>query len=128
MPRRQVLSVKGSTHENPIPTAVKIGNMVYTSAIIGSDPETGQMPAAVEEEVANIFRTMREIMALAGGSTDDIAQVSVHVTDRVYKAVVNGEWLRMFPDEQDRPARHTSVNELREGLRVQVEMTAVLEG
>lgn len=127
MPRRQVLPVKGSAHENPIPTAVKIGNMVYTSAIIGSDPETGQMPTAVEEEVANIFRTMREIMALAGGSTDDIAQVSVHITDRVYKAVVNGEWLRMFPDEQDRPARHTSVKDLPEGLRVQVEMTAVLE-
>jgi 2-iminobutanoate/2-iminopropanoate deaminase len=126
MPRRQVLHVKGSLHQNPIPTAVKIGNMVYTSAIIGSDPETGLVPAAVEEEVALIFQTLREIMSLAGGSTDDIAHVRVHVTDRKYKNIINVEWLQMFPDENNRPARHTSVKDLRKGLRVQVEMTAVL--
>jgi 2-iminobutanoate/2-iminopropanoate deaminase len=126
MPRRQVLKVLGCDHENPIPTAVKIGRMVYTSAIIGSDA-SGKMPVTVEDEVANIFRYMREIMALAGGSTDDIAQVNVYVTDRAYKPVINNEWLRMFPDEHDRPARHTSVKDLRNGLRVQVEMTAVLE-
>jgi hypothetical protein len=32
----------------------------------------------------------------------------------------------MFPNENDRPARHTTVQDLREGLRVQIEMTAVL--
>ncbi|MCM3726221.1 hypothetical protein M3226_11050 [Neobacillus cucumis] len=49
-------------------------------------------------------------MELAGGTTDDIAYLSVSSTDREY----------------DRPARHTSVKNLREGLRVQIEMTAVL--
>ncbi|MCY8233105.1 RidA family protein [Priestia endophytica] len=126
MAKRQVLHVKGSNHQNPIPTAVKIGNMVYTSAIIGSDPETGKMPESVEEEVANLFHYMREIMELAGGTTDDIAHLSVSLTDREYKKVVNVEWLKMFPNEDDRPARHSTVQKLRDGLRVQIEMTAVL--
>ncbi|YCA45186.1 RidA family protein [Bacillus sp. JZ8] len=126
MAKRQVLHVKGSNHQNPIPTAVKIGNMVYTSAIIGSDPETGKMPESVEEEVANLFHYMREIMELAGGTTDDIAHLSVSLTDREYKKVVNVEWLKMFPNEEDRPARHSTVQKLRDGLRVQIEMTAVL--
>ncbi|RAS81438.1 RidA family protein [Priestia endophytica] len=126
MAKREVLHVKGSNHQNPIPTAVKIGNMVYTSAIIGSDPETGQMPESVEEEVVNLFHYMREIMELAGGTTDDIAHLSVSLTDREYKKVVNVEWLKMFPNEDDRPARHSTVQNLREGLRVQIEMTAVL--
>jgi enamine deaminase RidA (YjgF/YER057c/UK114 family) len=126
MANRQVLHVKGSNHQNPIPTAVKIGNMVYTSAIIGSDPETGEMPERVEDEVANLFHYMEEIMELAGGSTEDIAHLSVSVTDRAFKKIVNVEWLKMFPNEDDRPARHTSVKDLREGLRVQIEMTAVL--
>lgn len=126
MAKRQVLHVKGSSHQNPIPTAVKIGNMVYTSAIIGSDPETGEIPVRVEEEVANLFYYIREIMELAGGTTDDIAHLSVSVTDREYKKLVNVEWLNMFPNEDDRPARHTTVKDLREGLRVQIEMTAVL--
>ncbi|MED4072868.1 RidA family protein [Priestia endophytica] len=126
MAKRKVLHVKGSNHQNPIPTAVKIGNMVYTSAIIGSDPETGQMPESVEEEVANLFHYMREVMELAGGTTDDIAHLSVSLTDREYKKIVNVEWLKMFPNEDDRPARHSTVQKLREGLRVQIEMTAVL--
>ncbi|QSO51339.1 RidA family protein [Alicyclobacillus curvatus] len=126
MAKRQVLHVKGSNHQNPIPTAVKIGNMVYTSAIIGSNPETGEMPLAVEEEVANLFHYMQEIMELAGGTVDDIAHLSVSVTDRAFKKVVNVEWLKMFPDEDNRPARHTTVQNLRDGLRVQIEMTAVL--
>ncbi|MGG4041020.1 RidA family protein [Bacillus smithii] len=126
MAKREVLHVRGSHHQNPIPTAVKIGNMVYTSAIIGSDPETGEMPESVEEEVANLFHYMREIMELAGGTTDDIAHLSVSVTNREYKKVVNVEWLKMFPDENNRPARHTTVQNLRDGLRVQIEMTAVL--
>ncbi|KHD84191.1 endoribonuclease L-PSP [Heyndrickxia ginsengihumi] len=126
MAKREVLHVKGSNHQNPIPTAVKIGNMVYTSAIIGSDPETGEMPESVQEEVANLFHYMREIMELVGGTTDDIAHLSVLVTDREYKKVVNVEWIKMFPDENNRPARHSTVQNLREGLRVQIEMTAVL--
>ncbi|RPK09299.1 RidA family protein [Priestia endophytica] len=126
MAKRKVLHVKGSNHQNPIPTAVKIGNMVYTSAIIGSDPETGQMPESVEEEVANLFHYMREVMELAGGTTDDIAHLSVSLTDHEYKKIVNVEWLKMFPNEDDRPARHSTVQKLREGLRVQIEMTAVL--
>lgn len=126
MAKREVIQLSGSKHQNPIPTAVKIGNMVYTSAIIGSDPETGEMPESVYDEVANLFYYMKEIMELAGGSTDDIAHLSVYVTDREYKKVVNVEWLKMFPDENDRPARHTTVKDLRGGLRVQIEMTAVL--
>ncbi len=126
MAKREVLQVKGSHHQNPIPTAVKIGNMVFTSAIIGSDPETGEMPEKVEDEVANLFHYIREIMALAGGTTDDIAHLHVLVSDAEYKKVVNVEWLKMFPDENNRPARHTTVQKLREGLRVQIELTAVL--
>jgi len=126
MARREVIHVEGTRHQNPIPTAIKIGNMVFTSAIIGSDPETGEMPEKVEDEVANLFYYMRKIMEKAGGTTDDIARISVYVTDREYKKIVNKEWLKMFPDENNRPVRHTTVKDLREGLRVQIEMTAVL--
>lgn len=126
MATREVLYIKGSNHQNPIPTAIKIGNMVYTSAIIGSDPETGEMPKSVHDEVANLFHYIREIMELAGGSTDNIAKLSVLARDAKYKEIVNVEWLKMFPDENNRPVRHTTVQKLREGLRVQIELIAVL--
>ena len=126
MAKRQVLHIQGSKHDNPIPTAVKVGNMVYTSALIGSDPVTGEVPEDVDAEIRNLFRYLKEIMEVAGGTTDDIAHLSVYMVDRKYKDNVNIEWLKMFPNENDRPARHTTVKDLKKGLRVQFEMTAVL--
>jgi 2-iminobutanoate/2-iminopropanoate deaminase len=126
MAKREVLTVKGSKHDNPIPVAVKKGNMVYTSAIIGSDPETGIVPDDVDQEIRNLFYYLEEIMKAAGGTTDDIAHLSVYMVDRKYKDNVNAEWLKMFPNEDDRPARHTTEKSLKKGLRVQFEMTAVL--
>lgn len=126
MTKRQVIQINGSTHENPIPTAVKIGNMVYTSALMGTDPSSGQMPETVEEEVAQLFTYILEIMEKAGGSSENIAHLSVSVTDRSYKEIVNKEWLKLFPDPDNRPARHTTVHSLKPGVHVQVEMVAVL--
>ena len=126
MANREVIHIEGSEHENPIPTAVKVGNMVYTSAIIGSDPETGTIPDDVDQEIVNLFYYIKEIMKAAGGTTDNIAHLSVYMTDRKYKANVNKEWLKMFPDPNDRPARHTTEKSLKKGLRVQIELTAVL--
>lgn len=126
MTKRQVIQINGSVHENPIPTAVKIGNMVYTSALIGTDPSSGQMPETVEEEVAQLFTYILEIMEKAGGSSENIAHLSVSVTDRSYKEIVNKEWLKLFPDPDNRPARHTTVHSLKPGVHVQVEMVAVL--
>lgn len=126
MTKRQVVQINGSAHENPIPTAVKIGNMVYTSALMGTDPSSGQMPETVEEEVAQLFTYILEIMEKAGGSSENIAHLSVSVTDRSYKEIVNKEWLKLFPDPDNRPARHTTVHSLKPGVHVQVEMVAVL--
>ena len=126
MVKRQVLHIEGSKHDNPIPTAVKVGNMVYTSAIIGSDPKTGEVPEDVKEEIQNLFYYLEEIMKAAGGTTDNIAHLSVYMVDRKYKENVNVEWLKMFPNEDDRPARHTTEKSLKKGLRVQFEMTAVM--
>jgi len=126
MAKREVLHIKGSEHQNPIPTAVKIGNMVYTSALIGSDPKTGELPEDVNEEIRNLFHYLTEIMEAAGGTTENIAHLSVYMVDRKYKENVNIEWLKMFPNPDNRPARHTTEKSLRKGLRVQFEMTAVL--
>lgn len=126
MSKREVINVKGTSHNNPIPTAVKIKNMVYTSALIGSDAETGLIPESVDKEVANLFYYLEEIMRVAGGTSDDIAHIKILVSDLEYKKFINPHWLKMFPNDDNRPARHTEVRSLKEGVRVQIEMTAVL--
>ena len=58
-------------HPQPFPTAVKVGNLVFSSAIGGHDPETHEMPEDIESQVANAFRAARRIMEEAGGQGYD---------------------------------------------------------
>lgn len=127
MAKREVISGPDiPEHGQPFPTAVKIGNMVFSSAVGGDDPETHEMPEDKEQQVKNAFQNVRNIMARAGGSPADIAKVTVFLRDRADRALVNPEWVAMFPDEDDRPVRHTVPADIAPGRYIQLEFIAVL--
>ena len=96
----------GRKHANPIPNACRIGNLVMSSVIIGTDPVSGEMPADMETQCRNMFVHVRGIAETAGGSTDDIIKMTVWLKNLNDRAALNEEWLRMFPDPASRPARH----------------------
>ena len=89
-------------HVNPFPAGVKIGNMVFSAAIGGDDPDTHELPEDEESQIGNAFRTMRNMLRRAGGSPAHVARVSVYVRDRSIRPRVNPHWLEMFPDKDDR--------------------------
>lgn len=126
MAKRQVLEEGLPKHRNPIPTAVKIGNMVFSSAIGGQDPATGQAPPDPERQVQLAFQNVRKVMQNAGGTTDNIAKMTVLLKDMKYREFVNKEWLKMFPDEHNRPARHAVKADLGGDMLVQLEIIGVL--
>jgi 2-iminobutanoate/2-iminopropanoate deaminase len=127
MAKRQVIAGKGiPKHHHPFATAVKIGNMVFSAANGGQDPDTGIYPKLIEEQVRNAFQSVRNILEKAGGSPQDIATVKVYLRNRDDRKYVNPVWLEMFPDENDRPVRHTIAAALEGDVLIQVEFTAVL--
>ncbi len=127
MAKREIISGPDiPKHTQPFPSAVKVGNMVFSSAVGGDDPETHELPDDIELQVRNAFQTIRNIMARAGGSTDDIGKMSVYLRRRDDRKYVNPEWLRMFPDENDRPVRHTVEQDLPPGRLIQIEFFAVI--
>jgi enamine deaminase RidA (YjgF/YER057c/UK114 family) len=126
MAKRKVITAGLPQHKNPIPTAVKIGNMVFTSAVGGQDPITHETPVDPQKQVENCFKTLRRIMEEAGGSTDDIAKMTVHLKDIKHREYVNNEWHKMFPNENDRPVRHAVEADLRGSNVIQIEIIAVL--
>lgn len=126
MAKRKVLKVPGVEHDAPIPMGVKIGQMVFSSGIMGRDPETGSLPSEPERQAEFVFRNLSAMMEDAGGTTDDIAHVTVFIKDDSIREHVNREWLGMFPREDDRPARHAIRHDLPGGMLVQLEITAVL--
>ena len=125
---RRSIYVEGFGHKNPIPAACRIGAMVYSGSIQGSDPATGQYGATLEEQSRLMFEQVRRIVDAAGGGVGDIIKITVWMKDRTRRAALNGPWLEMFPDPQSRPARHTMNADLDGGKLVECEFVAVLGG
>lgn len=111
--KRQILRVPdmapGRTRDTggaPIPDGAKIGNIVCSSLLSGRDAQTGgEHPTDPDEQAAALFRNIRTFMELAGGTPDDIVQLTVYLRDEKYRSSINKEWLKMFPDPNDRPGR-----------------------
>jgi enamine deaminase RidA (YjgF/YER057c/UK114 family) len=126
MAKRRSLHIKGMEHGAPIPNGVVIGNLVFSSAISGKDAKTGVLSDDPDEQAEAMFRNLQLFMESAGGTADDIAHVKVYLKDEKYRDHVNGPWLKMFPDEHDRPARHALKVDLRGKALFQIEIIAVL--
>jgi 2-iminobutanoate/2-iminopropanoate deaminase len=127
MARRQSINGPAPRHENPIPNASRIGNIVMSSVIGGSNPGTRELPPALEQQVANVFAAIRGDVESAGGSVDDIIKITFWVKDPVkQRAALNTEWVKMFPDAEARPARHTLTLPAESRALVQADFTAVL--
>ncbi len=127
MARREVIEVPGLPHHsNPIPNLVKLGNMVFSSAVAGYDSDTQELREDPATQAVNVFRNIRLAVEAAGGTIDDIAKITVFMRDMAVREHVNREWLKMYPDENDRPARHSVRADIPERFHVQLEFVAVL--
>lgn len=128
MVTREVVEIPGLGHgANPIPLAVKIGNMLFSGSIMGTDPQTGNTPADAAEQIALAFQNVKRTIEKAGGSTANIAKVEVALKDMAHREIVNQEWVKMFPDEHSRPVRHASRSDLAGALVIQIQITAVFD-
>ena len=108
MPKRRSIEFPGFSHANPIPSASRIGSIMMSSVISGRDPESGELPEAMAQQVANVFIHIHAAVAAAGGTPDDILKVTFYVRDPATgRTALNDEWVAMFPDPESRPARYT---------------------
>lgn len=127
MSSRVTLNPPGISHENPIPVASRIGPFLATGVLTGKDPDTGNLPSDLNGQVANVFAQIRNVMEMAGGSTDDILKFTVHLVSYRDRDALNREWETMFPDPQSRPARQVMAAQLDRGALIQADLLAVLQ-
>jgi 2-iminobutanoate/2-iminopropanoate deaminase len=124
--RVEIAAADIPTHPQPFPTACKVGNVVFSSAVSGEDPVTHQIPENPRQQVLNAFRTVRRIMEEAGGTLDNIGKVTVYVKDRDIRPVVNAVWEEIFNNPKSRPVRHMVPFDLPPGRLLQIEFLAVV--
>jgi 2-iminobutanoate/2-iminopropanoate deaminase len=129
MSKRNSFDVEGLGHANPIPSVSRIGNIVATGGVSGTDPSTGKIPEDVTAQCALMFANLRTILGAAGATPEDVIRVTVWIRRPEIRAEVNKEWIVMFPDPDSRPARHTMFYDHFAGtMVVQCEAWAVIEG
>jgi 2-iminobutanoate/2-iminopropanoate deaminase len=128
MEKRRSIEVVGARHTNPIPSASRRGPFVVSGAISGADPATGQVPADLDAQCRQMFANVRRVIETAGGSPDDIVKMTVWITDRALRPVLNKYWVEMFPDPHSRPARHTVTStDFTPPMQIQCDLMAVLD-
>jgi 2-iminobutanoate/2-iminopropanoate deaminase len=127
MEQRRSIDVAGAKHVNPIPSASRRGPFVASGAISGADSETGKVPDDLDEQCRLMFENVRRVMAAAGGSPDDIVKMTVWITDRTLRPILNKHWIEIFPDPHSRPARHTVTSaDFTAPMQIQCDLLAVL--
>ncbi|CAN7334274.1 RidA family protein [Variovorax sp. LjRoot178] len=121
------LEVPGVSHgAAPIPLGARVGNVLYSSGIPGMDPETGRLPPDAAAQAGFAFRNMRALLEAGGATLEDVVRMTVYLKDSAAREQVNALWLECFPDPHDRPARHTLMYDLQQGMLLQLEVVAVL--
>jgi 2-iminobutanoate/2-iminopropanoate deaminase len=126
MAKRQSVNFPGFAHQNPIPNASRIGNMMMTSVISGVDPGTRNLPPELAKQVTNLFTHVRAAIEAAGGTPDDIIKMTFWMKEPATgRAALNDEWVKMFPEAASCPARHTMALGSESNAQVTCEFVAV---
>jgi 2-iminobutanoate/2-iminopropanoate deaminase len=124
--QRRSIHIPGMKHGAPIPNGAALGNLIFSSAISGKDAKTGVLSPDPDEQAEAMFRNLRLFMETAGGTPANVGYMKVYLREEKFRDALNKAWLKMFPDEHDRPARHALKAELRGDVLFQIEVIAVL--
>ena len=126
MGRRVSIHMRGFAHENPVPAATRIDRHLYSGVLTGRDPDSGKMAEGLDAQIRVVFGHIRELMAAAGGTTEDIVKLTFWLVDYRNREALNREWLAEFPDPDARPARQVMAASLDRGALVHADLVAIL--
>jgi len=122
-PRRQILNAPDIARLAPYSSAIRTGNLVFFSGLIGSRPGGGLVEGGIREETRQALENLTAVLRVAGVSKEDVVKCTVFLADiRDYGTMneVYGEYFRPEP-----PARSAiGVAGLPAGARVEIECVA----
>ena len=110
----------------PYNQAVLKGNTLYTSGQIAINPETGElMIASIESETRQVMENMKEVLAEANMTFENVVKTSIFISDMNNFNKINEIYGEYF-NEETAPARETvEVANLPKFVNVEISMIAI---
>jgi len=119
-----ILTQNAPAPVGPYSQAVKVDGWVFASGQIPIDPQTGRMiEGGVAEQTRRVLQNLREVLAAAGVTVNDVVKTTVYMTDLGQFAEMNTVYAEFFGDAA--PARATvEVAKLPKNSLVEIECIA----
>ncbi len=123
--RKVIATAKAPAAIGPYSQAIEANGMVFLSGQIPVDPATGEVvEGGITEQATQVFENIRNVLAEAGLTVDNIVKTTVFMADMSLFADMNAVYAKYF--EGDFPARSAvAVKGLPKGVLVEVESIAV---
>ena len=123
---RKVISSADAPSSPLYSQAVKAGEHVYISGMVGIDVSTGNLAGStIQEQTRQALTNCRAVLRAAGGTMDDVVEVGVLLTNPTDFAGMNDEYAIWFPTEP--PARYVAKLGVDiPGVLVSIRLTAFL--
>jgi 2-iminobutanoate/2-iminopropanoate deaminase len=115
--KRHEIAVPGVSVMDGAPAGVAMGNLAFTSVILGGS-------SSLEAQTTKAFEDARAVIKAGGFEDADIGHAYVWYADHRARETVDRVWAKQFPNADTRPARHCLSAKLRESALVGVELTA----
>lgn len=107
--------------------AFRVGELVYTAGITGTDPATGQLvgPGDIVAQTHQIMKNLQAVLEAAGSDMAHVFKTLVFVADIDQFALFNETYRQYFP--ADPPARSTmQVGKFNGGIAIEIEAIATV--
>lgn len=103
----------------PYSQAKVVGNLLITSGQIPVNPETGEMPATIEEQAEQSCKNVKALVEEAGATMDAVVKTTCFLADMEDFAVFNEVYAKYFTSK---PARScVAVKQIPKGARCEIE-------
>ncbi len=123
---RKVISSVDAPSSPLYSQAVKAGEHVYISGMVGIDVSTGSLAGStIQDQTRQALTNCRAVLRAAGGTMDDVVEVGVLLTNPTDFAGMNDEYATWFPTQP--PARYVAKLGVDiPGVLVSIRLTAFL--
>ena len=105
-----IYSKKLPVHENPIPHASRINDLVMSSSISGKNTETKSYSSDKREQISLAFKYFEALLEECKLEPQDVLKVEMYFQNKKDRNIVNEFWNNLYENKSKRPAPVIHIN------------------